>query len=360
MTLNSITPPKKRQTYDKIVVDPRFDIRYLSYYLKGLTELFPKAKVIWKVFPELTINGEHNEFYRYLVCQLVNRSGEVKRVVVAAKDNNQIDQQYYDWCDVYGLINLRPEDVHLSKIVAVGPGFGIRLWGTAKTVIMGLANYNKSKGYIDKPFKRFILDYLYLPARRLALQDYEQCGLEDNDYVYSLNTLWYGEFEMKYTNKFRGAFLKACQAIYPKFEGGFFYIDSVSDASVPGYSNYLTEWKDFIVHRRIPMAEYMEKLRKSALVFNTPSVDMCHGWKIGEYLAMGKVIISTPFINVMPEDFQNGLQYVEVSSEKDIYRVVEELRQDSKRCEELKRQARDFYNHVCSPSAAMSRVLGHD
>ena len=35
-------------------------------------------------------------------------------------------------------------------------------------------------------------------------------------------------------------------------------------------------------------------------VFNTPAFWDCHGWKLGEYMALGKCIISTPLSNELP------------------------------------------------------------
>ena len=60
------------------------------------------------------------------------------------------------------------------------------------------------------------------------------------------------------------------------------------------------------VLKRYPISEYIKKTKLSTIVFNTPSVHNCHGWKLGEYLAMGKAIISTPLSNNLPEDLVHG------------------------------------------------------
>ena len=41
-------------------------------------------------------------------------------------------------------------------------------------------------------------------------------------------------------------------------------------------------------------------------MFNTPAFWNCHGWKLGEYLAMGKCILSTALSNDLPAPLVHG------------------------------------------------------
>ena len=89
-------------------------------------------------------------------------------------------------------------------------------------------------------------------------------------------------------------FLKACKKADLEIEGGLFYVKSNSVLKeMPDYPKYKEEYKDFIYENRLSMDEYIKKTKESVLVFNTPSVCECHGWKLAEYLCMGKAIIST-------------------------------------------------------------------
>ena len=54
------------------------------------------------------------------------------------------------------------------------------------------------------------------------------------------------------------------------------------------------------------MTEWMHKTKMSEVVFNTPAFWECHGWKLGEYLALGKAIISTPLSNDLPYPLEHG------------------------------------------------------
>ena len=42
------------------------------------------------------------------------------------------------------------------------------------------------------------------------------------------------------------------------------------------------------------------------MVFNTPAFWNCHGWKLAEYLALGKAIVSTDLSNDLPAPLVNG------------------------------------------------------
>lgn len=66
------------------------------------------------------------------------------------------------------------------------------------------------------------------------------------------------------------------------------------------------------------MKAWMEKTKQSILVFNTPAFWNCHGWKLGEYLALGKAIISVPLFNDMPAPLIHGenIHFVENDENK--------------------------------------------
>jgi hypothetical protein len=84
-------------------------------------------------------------------------------------------------------------------------------------------------------------------------------------------------------NQARVVFIDACRAQKGiVFEGGFWARKRVP---VSGYESY-TDPVDY------PHPVYIEKTRRSAVVFNTPSYKWCHSWKLGEFLAMGKAIVS--------------------------------------------------------------------
>ncbi len=57
----------------------------------------------------------------------------------------------------------------------------------------------------------------------------------------------------------------------------------------------------------VKMQKWLQKTKQSAVVFNTPAFWNCHGWKLGEYLAMGKCILSTDLSNDLPCPLEHGV-----------------------------------------------------
>jgi glycosyltransferase involved in cell wall biosynthesis len=94
-------------------------------------------------------------------------------------------------------------------------------------------------------------------------------------------------------------------------------------------------------------------------VFNTPAVHGCHGWKLGEYLALGKAIISTDLSNLLPEPLVHG-QDIHFSSPDvdDLRAAIELLKDDVPYRQRLERSARTYWERHLSPAAVMSRILG--
>ena len=176
------------------------------------------------------------------------------------------------------------------------------------------------------------------------------------DYCFAISTLWYDEVTDKYTNNYRHMFIKVCSNIIPKFEGGFFLIKG-AEKSFEKYSSYAETYKGLICHARIPLKEYIQKTKMSIIVFNTPSVKLCLGWKLAEYLMMGKAIISTEIENVMPGDFFYGKQYLLVRNEYEIGMAVRELFKNHVLREKMELSARQYFNDYLSPTKVLERIL---
>jgi len=102
---------------------------------------------------------------------------------------------------------------------------------------------------------------------------------------------------------------------------------------------------------------YLQKTKRSAFVFNTPSVHGCHGWKLGEYLAMGKAILSTPLSNQLPEDLTHGLDVHLVSDMADLGSAVDLLLSDVSYRRRLECGASEYYLKHCAPARVIEHVL---
>ncbi len=311
------------------------------------------------VFSKLDCEVNSHDDYRCGVAILIETiDSRAKKLFIDFNDNNRVHEGFYEWCDTYAKINVKPCDIDRKKILPIGPSFGVTLWNPIKTIIIALKHWIKWNDVYTEPLLSYLKDYSFMFFRRLDYSRYHTCCKEDRNYLFSLNTLWYDEDTFATTNRLRGVFMQACKEIYGTFDGGFFYIDLAEvQEQFPKYKQYLTEYTDILTKTRISMKEYLTRTQKSSFVFNTPSVCGCHGWKLGEYLAMGKAIISTPLNNVMPGDFLNGEHFIEVNSNEEIYAAVKHLHNNPDVIEKLKIKSAQYFNQYLSPTAVARRIL---
>ncbi len=337
----------------RVIIDPRCRINYASYYIEGLKRLI--GKVQFRCLPEIKdepVNG--------MAVKVVTAMGE-KNVFFDCWDGDGINEEMYQWSDAYGKVNMHPKDAKRSKMVALGPNFGISLWNPVVTLVMAMRNFftiRRAPGCTFKqPFMTFFRDYAYMLLRRKRYSYYYRFTREEQPgYFFSMSTLWWGELSFSTTNKYRGDFMRLCKRHMTTFDGGFFYVNEAERESAE-YPHYLEEYSDMIYKHRLSMNEYDKRNRRSWFVFSTPSVIGCHGWKLGEFLCEGKAIVSTPLNNVMPGSFENGVHYLEVLSPDDMEKAIVRLRDDVDLMQRLKRNAWDYYNTWVSPEASVLNVL---
>ncbi|MDO9254244.1 MAG: hypothetical protein Q7U54_01940, partial [Bacteroidales bacterium] len=206
-------------------------------------------------------------------------------------------------------------------------------------------------------FKNFIKDY-YDQFKRPTLDEYLIPGnntiaakIQTIPYVFMIGTLWKHQNCIEGTNIFRKAFIEDCRVSKCNFEGGFF-----ASTVHPQFE----EFKDFIFKKRYPVIKYIAKTKLSTFVFNTPAVWECHGWKLGEYLAMGKAIISMPIRNNLPEELVHGKNIHFISSTDELKLAIDLLLKDDNYRKVLENGAKAYYiNHV-DPHAVIKEIINSE
>ena len=196
--------------------------------------------------------------------------------------------------------------------------------------------------------KRFFAQY-FKQKYKLWIKQYP-LSIAEKGYVFSANTLWHNdEYNQlnETTNKIRANFMETCLLIFEiNFEGGFV-------PSQLGNDNF----KHLHLKKSLSQSTYINKVKKSVLVFNTPAVWNCHGWKLGEYLCMGKAIISTPLSNDLPAPLIHGDSIHIVNNQQELIEAIRLINQDEKYRMKLEKAARDYYEKYVSPEASI-RLLG--
>ena len=344
----------------RIIIDPRFKINYASYYIYGIKELVGYGKLSFR--PIVGISIESDRECRIGFALKVITDDFEKNIYIDYGDWDIVCDKYYKWSDVYAKVNVRQDDLSLKKLLVIGPSFGIRLWNPITCLFQGFKNFfliKRSDNNFERPMLHYIKDYGYMFIRRRNFNYYFRFTQEEEKgYFFSFNTLWYGDLSHNTTNRLRGEFMRECQKLMVKFDGGFYYIESpiVLD-EFPKYVSYLNEYEDLISKRRLSMSEYDKRTRKSWFVFNTPSVCGCHGWKLAEYLCEGKAIISTSIHNLMPEGFIDGVHYIKVNTKEEMAKAIIKLREDEILLNQLKHNAFQYFNDNLMPKIVIQKIF---
>ncbi len=343
----------------KCYIDPRCKVNYASFYIKGLYDIIGKKNVCFnskkfKNYKEL--DNYHSQWNGMSI--IIENNNSIRKIYIDYHDPDTVLENAYKWCDVYAKVNVNFADLNkYKKLVPIGPGFGIDIFNWYEILYYQIVNFIKCFPTLKISKKQFLLDYLYIKIRRKPLDYYKKSNSELN-YVFSLSTLWYDKYAIENTNKFRFKFCKSVINNSINFEGGFYYIRNKSLLQThPKYNENLDFYKNFLFFKRISMNEYLEKIKKSMFVFNTPAVLECHGWKLAEYLCMGKAIISTPLSRAMPTPIDE-IDFIEiVNNEQELNDVIIKLKSDPLYLKELETKSKKYFNEYLSPEKVISKII---
>ncbi|MBR3698932.1 MAG: glycosyltransferase [Bacteroidales bacterium] len=327
----------------QVIVDPECDILYSSFYIYGLYEAFGRGNVRFERLFEKSVGPDTLNF-------MVLGDGLERKVTISLADSYQVNnEELYDWCDVYGNVNANfsktPSRFH-DKMVALCPSFGIRCWNAFDAmryaVVLAPNRDSSIRKHLGK-FKRML--------QRPAYRDYEApaSSVEDSRYVFFLSTLWpHDEWNRndEKVNLRRADFIRACREVDGlRFEGGLVSCGH-ERCSERLFADCLCE--------AMPMSEWMKRTRRSALVFNTPAYWDCHGWKLGEYLTMGKCIVSTRLSNDLPVPLEHGVNVHFVDDNRESMKDgVRYILDHPEYAERLGRGASRYWEKCGSPYASL-------
>lgn len=279
----------------RVFIYPHVDPYYSSFYIYGLEQIFGKNNVVYSAneFGDLP-----DDIWSVYLCFIIKEdSGKITRYVIDSNDYHTVKEGMYEWCDVYGHCNANFKNYPQSKypkLVSLCPSFGIQCWGVAETFYRLITNLCKLRFKAKPSVKRLIARYVKQLLRSPYSAYSGSQSIKDN-YIFFCSSLWYNNAVVnndKGLNYIRTIFIDACRSLTDiTFEGGL-VPRRRSRKQKPIFLQYLI--------RPVSHKEYIRKTKESVLVFNTPAFWECHGWKLGEYMALGKCIISTSLSNSLP------------------------------------------------------------
>jgi hypothetical protein len=320
----------------KVLVDASCNILYSSFYLKGIKDL--GYHLVFSNTPFKCLNHD----FQFLGLQFIEESTATRNVIIDFSNHKNIDTHALEWCDVYGKVNLHEEDLLIDKVIPIGPLTAINLYSPIKAFFIMSFNFLKSHKRISKV--RAYASYYKAITNREKLEKLPMSKSESN-FIFFASSLW--EKEKAY-NEMRFSFITAVKKMKGiSFEGGF----------APRTKNDIKGFEGNTLKERIPYHEFYSNLTKSMLAFHTPSVGDCNGWRLAEYLYMGKAILSTPLKRVMPESFKNGVHFLETDgTPKDIEAKITNLKSDTYR-KVLEQNALEYYQTVLAPEIVIKKLL---
>ncbi len=315
-----------------IKIDASSDFLYSSYYIYGF-EKYIGGKNIKYSNKEFSKFEHNNKFF----AAIIYKEHIPKKLIIDFGDSEKIDMLAYDWSDIYAKINIKlDEDENLNKLISIGPSFGVKFKSIFSTLILLFTNLLKSRKRIQNK-KKFISDYINTYIHRVKINSYENKKLIENK-IFFLASIWKKETS---TNTYRKNFIEAClnyQNI--RFEGGF----------APRNDNNNLEFEKYI-DKKYKLKEYINNIKGSKLVFNTPAVFSCHGWKLAEFCVLGKAIISTPLSRKMPGHFSENEHYILTDgSEVDLKNKINLVINNDDLRQKLQNNVLKYYEEFLEPT----------
>lgn len=329
-----------------IAAYPAFDALYNGFYQRGLEQLRAANQIAGI---RSTTRGFPAFDQRFFALRL-QPSG--RKIFIDAIDGAALDPRGLEWCDLYGKVNLDPQRDAPPKVVAIGPSFGLRFRSELGAAFDALRTALLCGKHLKNP-KAHVANYIR-QLKRLPLEAYEP-GVSQADYVFFLATIWGHKGGGPECNRFRADFIRAGRAQNGlEFEGGF----APQRAVDIGQMGFVPGFESLTIERRYHLDEYLGRLKRSAVAFNTPAVARCHGWKLGEYLALGKAIISTPLTRELPAPLEHGkqLHFVDGSPES-MRQALELLCRDDAYRRQLESAARAYWLQHLQPARVVGRLI---
>ena len=324
----------------RLVVHPAADLGYASYVLEGLSRVVGSSAITYSTqgFDPKMVHGRVLAFYR--------ADDPDARCLMSFADSAAVNPSGLEWARVYGMVNVREEDVERhTNLRAIGPTFGVRLRSGSLTARHIVSSW-RANAWRDRPrAAAHVGTVLRNRHRRTTIERYVPREGEA-DYVFYTAWPWAKHPDV---NPPRARFIEACRrAPGLTFEGGF----------APRRRNDVPLAIPLSAPRRYRITEYLDKVARSAVAFNNPAVHGCHGWKLGEYLALGKAIITLPLTRALPAPLEHGVHvHVVDDSPASLDDALGRLRRDHAYRRSLEVNARGWYEEHLAPKRVASRFL---
>jgi hypothetical protein len=101
---------------------------------------------------------------------------------------------------------------------------------------------------------------------------------------------------------------------------------------------------------------YLRAQVKGKMAINTPAVHGCLGWKLGEYFALGRAVVSLPISNLFPVPIEHGKHIHFFENEETVDEEIKKLRLDVGYLQYLQKNTNEYYNQYLRPDVVINRM----
>jgi hypothetical protein len=365
-----------------VKVYPDTIYHYLSQVYTGLQELAASGEITLKFFNRHYHQGRRDS--RHTPFTLI-----VKVIDTDSQRHRTLCFDMMDGAFTYSMDDLDRVDVYIKrtfdadfaeslqprlkdKIIPFGLHYCCRSpHETSMMLLHLLFNYNHiNKRFRQRPFKalkqtlgrplKLMLfgKILHQPVPRspLLIQDFEvepDTPVERKIYfrtrVYNIgkaNSEWSLK-EMKKVNAMRVAVIRAMQSHFgERFIGGL----KPTEYAVKTYSDCVSTLK-------LDMEMHIKKSQQYLININTEGLHGSVGWKMPEYLAASRCIVSEPINIQLPDPLIDGKHYLSFSSPLECIEACEKLLGDEKLADAMRRDAFAYYKEYVIPSKLVMRCI---
>jgi len=321
-----------QQVSNRIKVDllsiPNF---WMPYYIHGLAA-HPSIQL------RLRPDAAYRSFNFLNRCVLkITSEGCEQLVILDLDDPTERHFSYHDQFDHIFLSQKRTDWIYPSgeKYHALYPHFPLRSF--EMFTIQGIRMFLPSR--IIQNLKQFRAILRQKPLWLVYVNDIPRA---EAGYIFYKRALWKNLPEV---NMLGARFLDISQRLGFRIDGGL-------TRTVDDYRTGIDKIDKYVTKKRLSKSDFITNSFRSELCFSTPSINGSCSWRMGEYLAMDKPIVTTPMKVELPE----GLNYLEVSDDPDMFEEqVEQLLRHPDRFRNLSN--RDLFLQKIHPIAQIDYIL---
>lgn len=326
----------------KVIIDTADDIQYKSFYVYALLQQFGHRNVVFSDTPfrEITTESRNSKTMRFVIF---GNNRKTQRFCIDCNDFSTVNEELYEWADIYGSINTdRITAISHPKLIQLCPSFAISFAPKLEEYIQAI----KQIPYCHSNIKKHLGKW-HRMSKRPPMDAYS-ISTSESGYLFHCSTLWQSDEwnrNDETVNLARASFIRAARDVQGiSFEGGL--VSHRRDKSAKKFEDCFS--------KPYPSSKYLYNTRRSIFVFNTPAYWNCHGWKLGEYMALGKAILSTPLKNELPAPLEHGthIHFVE-NSEESIIDSVHFLIAHPDYCHKLEHNIATYWQKYGSPQATL-------